>query len=153
MKVTVNNSVGETAYDIIEFFLNDSPFIGLLNITLLGEPEDSVGTSMTSLFHVNLTNWYDSSDDPYQKLKIKVVAIKTYIIGLSQQTQQYTLTGEFNTSQLVIKMPPFSIDRTSISYYEENGGVIPDILFQNNITLCVQAIDVDHAVDQKCKDF
>ena len=98
MKVTVNNSVGETAYDIIEFFLNDSPFIGLLNITLLGEPEESVGTSMTSQFYVNLTNWYDSSDDPYQKLKIKVVAIKTYIIGLSQQTQQYTLTGEFNTS-------------------------------------------------------
>ena len=84
MKVNVNNSLGETAYDIIEFFLNDSPFIGSLNITLLGEPEDSVGTSMTSLFYINLTKLYDSSDDPYQTLKIKVVAIKTYFIGLSQ---------------------------------------------------------------------
>lgn len=31
-KVTVTNSLGDVAYDIYEFFLNDSPFIGNLTV-------------------------------------------------------------------------------------------------------------------------
>ncbi len=33
VKVTVTNSLGDVAYDIYEFFLNDSPFVGVLEVT------------------------------------------------------------------------------------------------------------------------
>lgn len=84
--MTVTNSLGEVAFDLVEFFLNDSPFVGNMTISLVDEPATSKGTSMRSLFQINLTKWYDSTDDPYQMLKIKVVAIKTFYVGLSKNT-------------------------------------------------------------------
>ena len=59
----VNNSVGETQYDIYEIYLNDAPNGGNLTISFVGESKSSTGTAIESLVYVNLTSWYDTSDD------------------------------------------------------------------------------------------
>ena len=89
---TVTNSAGEIAYDIYEFYLNDSPFVGTMDVSLVGELSNSTGTAVNSLFHITLTKWYDSPDDSYQKLKLKVYVIKAIKVGNTIQTQQYTIT-------------------------------------------------------------
>ena len=33
---TVTNSKGDIAYDIYEFFLNDSPFVGAMSVSVAG---------------------------------------------------------------------------------------------------------------------
>lgn len=92
MQCTVSNSAGDIAYDIYEFFLNDSPFVGNLTITKVGELANSTGTVMSTTWRIDLTNWYDSPDDAYQTLKLKVFAIRNYKVGLNSQQEQYTLT-------------------------------------------------------------
>jgi hypothetical protein len=61
--VRVNNTLGETQYDIYEFYLNDSPIYGNISTSFVGEGYYSEGTAMESLLHVSLTNWYDTTDD------------------------------------------------------------------------------------------
>lgn len=64
VNVTVTNSYGDIAYDIYEFFLNDSPFTGDMGANVAG---NYIATSsfqaVNDLIQVNLTRWYDSSDD------------------------------------------------------------------------------------------
>jgi hypothetical protein len=48
------NTAGEVAYDIYEFYLNDSPFLGNLTVSLVGEADNSTGTSVDSLWLINL---------------------------------------------------------------------------------------------------
>jgi hypothetical protein len=38
VNVTVTNSFGDIAYDIYEFFLNDSPFTGDMAVSVAGNP-------------------------------------------------------------------------------------------------------------------
>jgi len=38
VNVTVTNSFGDVAYDIYEFFLNDSPFTGDMAVSVAGVP-------------------------------------------------------------------------------------------------------------------
>lgn len=50
VKCTASNSRGDIAYDIYEFFLNDSPFTGDITISKVGEPANSTGTVMETLW-------------------------------------------------------------------------------------------------------
>jgi hypothetical protein len=64
VNVTVKNSFGDIAYDIYEFFMNDSPFTGDMAVNLAGLPTFTQGfRAVDDLIQVNLTKWYDSSDD------------------------------------------------------------------------------------------
>lgn len=85
VKCTVSNSKGEKAYDIYEFFLNDSPFAGDIQISKVGESVNSTGTTVDTTWRIDLTNWYDSPDDARQVLKLKVFAIRNYKVGINSQ--------------------------------------------------------------------
>lgn len=62
--MTVTNSIGDIAYDIYEFFLNDSPFTGEMGIAIANNLTVGTGFSaVDDVLRVNLTKWYDSSDD------------------------------------------------------------------------------------------
>lgn len=78
----VNNTKGETQYDIYEFYLNDSPFSGNITVSFVGEKFNSAGTTMDSLMHVKLDGWYDSTDDTEQTLKLNVYGILYQQIGI-----------------------------------------------------------------------
>ena len=41
--------MNESEYDIYEFFLNDSPFMGSINISFAGELPQSSGSAMDSI--------------------------------------------------------------------------------------------------------
>jgi hypothetical protein len=71
----VNNTYGDTAYDIYEFYVNDSPVMGNISVTFEGGSNQ--GITLESVLKVNLTNWYDSSDDTTQKLNLNVYGILT----------------------------------------------------------------------------
>lgn len=62
---TVKNSKGDIAYDIYEFFLNDSPFVGNMSIYVAGNPNlvNPVFQVVNQLIMVQLGTWYDSADD------------------------------------------------------------------------------------------
>jgi len=45
-KVTVTNTAGDVAYDIYEFFLNDSPFIGDFALTATNQNVNATHRSM-----------------------------------------------------------------------------------------------------------
>lgn len=55
MMCTVTNSIGEIAYDIYEFYLNEAPQSGITNFTVVGETGS--GTAPTSLYNLTLSNW------------------------------------------------------------------------------------------------
>ena len=61
VQVTVTNEQGEVAYDIYEFYINDAPNVG--EIAISAHDESGNGTAIDSLYHIQLTNWYDSTDD------------------------------------------------------------------------------------------
>jgi hypothetical protein len=64
VNVTVTNSKGDIAYDIYEFFVNNSPFVGDMGLQVAGNPYKTSGFSaVDDLLQINLTKWYDSSDD------------------------------------------------------------------------------------------
>ena len=50
VNVTVMNTANEIAYDIYEFYLNDSPFVGDMVITKVGEASNSTGTAVDTLW-------------------------------------------------------------------------------------------------------
>lgn len=72
VQVTVTNTKGEIAYDLYEFFLNNSPFIGKYNIMVAGNPTKTTISCVDDLIQVNLINWYDSPDDTVQMLQMKI---------------------------------------------------------------------------------
>jgi hypothetical protein len=90
--VRVNNTAGETQYDIYEFYLNDSPNIGNITTSFVGEGSGSAGTAIDSLMHVSLTNWYDTTDDKTQELRLHVYIILTEYVGIGTEVTQLTLT-------------------------------------------------------------
>jgi len=87
VNVTVINSFGDIAYDIYEFFLNDSPFVGEMGASVA---DNSLITSnfkaVDHVLRVNLTRWYDSSDDTSQQLKMKVHLVRSMKVGNTVQT-------------------------------------------------------------------
>ena len=54
VKCTVTNSLGEISYDIYEFFLNDSPFLGEITITKVGEASNSTGSAIDTIWRIDL---------------------------------------------------------------------------------------------------
>lgn len=50
VQCTVTNNLGEIAYDIYEFYVNDSPFIGNTTYTKLNELSNSTGTTVDTLW-------------------------------------------------------------------------------------------------------
>lgn len=88
VNVTVTNTEGDIAYDIYEFFLNDSPFTGDMSVAVADQPTiTSNFKAVDHLIKVNLTKWYDSSDDKEQKLRMKIHLIKSMKVGNTIQTQ------------------------------------------------------------------
>lgn len=84
VNITVTNSKGDIAYDIYEFFLNDSPFTGDMGVAVANDPTITSGfKAVDHLLQVNLTRWYDSSDDTSQQLKMKIHLIKSQKVGNS----------------------------------------------------------------------
>ena len=58
------NCTGDIAYDIYEFFVNDSPFVNDMEHAVANAPSIKSGfKAIDHLIRVNLTKWYDSSDD------------------------------------------------------------------------------------------
>jgi hypothetical protein len=119
VNVTVTNSFGDVAYDIYEFFLNDSPFTGDMAVSVAGVP--TVTTTFKAVDHlimVNLTKWYDSSDDKDQKLKMKIHLIKSMKVGNGIQTQQFTVTDLVGgTNILYFRVPPIYTDMRKRALY------------------------------------
>ena len=67
--------------------------------------------AVDDLLRVNLTKWYDSSDDKEQQLKMKIHLIKSIKVGNTIQTQQFTVTDLVgNTNILFFRVPPISVD-------------------------------------------
>jgi hypothetical protein len=62
VQCTVTNTAGDIAYDIYEFYINDSPHAGTIEIDFDGVVK-LTGNAVDSLVHVNLGTWYDSADD------------------------------------------------------------------------------------------
>jgi hypothetical protein len=110
-------------------------------------------TSIDTLYKIDLTNWYDSADDAYQKLGLKVFAVKTSRVGQNIITQQYTLTEQLNTSTIYVRLPPFAVDWPLIYRMYENDIPVTDSMFLSNISLCVQAQDPHNAINQKCSNL
>lgn len=72
VKVTVQNSLGEIAYDIYEFYQNQPPTAGNSTLKVLTNSGLGNGTSINTIYSMTLTNWEDSTvhgDDP---LKFKL---------------------------------------------------------------------------------
>eukprot|EP00347_Sterkiella_histriomuscorum_P007679 403347989 len=153
VRCVVSNSKGDVAYDIYEFFLNDSPFLGDIAITKVGEPSNSTGTSVDTVWRIDLTNWYDSPDDSVQMLKLKVFVIRNYKVGLNSQTQQYTLTDQVSDNTLFVRLPPFAFDKTLQQQMIQNDLYIPPSMYKANVTICVMAEDIYYAQATKCRDF
>jgi len=99
VKVTVTNSAGDIAYDIYEFYLNDPPVVGTLTSTVTGGSGAS-GTALTSLYHLKLSDWYDSSDDFSQQLEFSV--------RLMVDSVPYTLTDLTSAEDLYLHLPVLS---------------------------------------------
>jgi hypothetical protein len=78
VNVTVRNTAGDIAYDIYEFFVNDSPFVNDMDVAVADMPSITAGfKAIDHLIRVNLTKWYDSSDDKEQKLMMKIHLVKS----------------------------------------------------------------------------
>ena len=65
----VTNSAGQTAIDITEFYLNDSPFKVNTGFTNAGGTNNK--EAMETEFGFDTTQWYDSIDDSLTKTKIQ----------------------------------------------------------------------------------
>lgn len=50
VNVTVQNTAGDIAYDIYEFFLNDSPFVGDMAVGVAGQ--SSITTGFRAVDHL-----------------------------------------------------------------------------------------------------
>ncbi len=86
VNVTVWNTMGDIAYDIYEFFVNDSPFVNDMDVSVAGMASITTFKAVDHFLRVNLTKWYDSSDDKVQKLKMKIHLIKSQKVGNTIQT-------------------------------------------------------------------
>lgn len=153
VNVTVKNSIGDIAYDIYEFFLNDSPFTGDMAVQVAGNWQATSGfQAATDLLQVNLTKWYDSSDDTSQQLKMKVHLVRSFKVGNTMQTQQFTVADLAQTNTLYFRIPPIYVDTRlyqvlgSSVANDENYGLV-------NVTYCVSAIDIFNAITAKCADL
>ena len=62
VKCSVTNSIGETGYDIYEFYLNVPPIVGTMDLNII-DTVTPAGKTMESIFHVNIKNWFDESTD------------------------------------------------------------------------------------------
>lgn len=89
---TVNNSLGDVDYDIYEFYINSPPNVGTMNLTIDGLSDITQGSAASSLYHMNLQNWYDNGSDLIQTLKLKIFMFITVPKGVQFQTTYYTLT-------------------------------------------------------------
>lgn len=155
VNVTVTNTAGDIAYDIYEFFLNDSPFTGDMAVQVADQPLiTSAFKAVDHLIQVNLTKWYDSSDDKVQMLRMKIHLIKSMKVGNGIATQQFTVTDLVGgTNFLYFRIPPIYSDMR----YKELQSVNfknSDILSATeyvNVTFCVSAIDTFNAISAKCK--
>jgi hypothetical protein len=56
VNVTVRNTAGDIAYDIYEFFVNDSPFVNDMDVAVADMPSITAGfKAIDHLIRVNLT--------------------------------------------------------------------------------------------------
>lgn len=121
VQCTVTNSNGDVAYDIYEFYVSNSPFIGTFNFSLVNADGSTTSLasssaptlkSIDSLIQINLVNWYNSADDTVQKLLLNVYVIKSYSLGQGTNPlyQQYTITGQVSENTIYVRLPPFSVD-------------------------------------------
>lgn len=62
------------------------------------------------LMRVNLTRWYDSSDDSEQMLKMKIHLIRSMKVGNTVQTSQFTVADLVRSNVLYFRIPPIFVD-------------------------------------------
>ncbi|CDW88139.1 neurohypophysial n-terminal domain containing protein [Stylonychia lemnae] len=131
VKVTVQNSLGEIAYDIYEFFQNQPPTVGNSTITVLTNPGLGNGTSIDSIFKMTLTNWEDTlfhGDDP-MKFKLYMTINGEY----------FTLTDQTEAFEIYYRLPFVSNSITS--------GVDQ----VKTLQICVQCIDSNNGYAYDCQ--
>lgn len=127
LRVDVTNSAGDLGVDIMEFFLNESPFSSNTIVTNLGGADNK--ESKVTVFTMYVKDWYDSIDDTQQQLEFR-----TYMVF---NKRNYMLTPFSKTNIIVFKLP----------YLSNING------FKSDIALCVEAKDKHDATTSYCKDY
>jgi hypothetical protein len=127
LRVDVTDSAGNTAIDIKEFFLNEAPFAPLTTITGSGGVDDK--EAMVTIFTIDVSSWYDSSEDTSQQLEFR-----TYFV---YNKKNYMITSYTNTGSIALVIP----------YFSKLSATLADL------TLCVQGKDVFTATTNFCVDY
>jgi hypothetical protein len=94
----VTSTGGNKAIDIIEFYLNDSPFAIDTGFTSIGGTDNK--ESMKTNFTFDVSEWYNSVDDKVQKL-----TFRTYF---TSDSMNFMITDFGSTNNIDLKLPYLS---------------------------------------------
>lgn len=127
MQVVVTNTNGDTAIDINEFYLNDSPFP--INTVYSASGGTNSKEAMITDFSFDTTQWYDNIDDDTQEL-----TFRTYF---TYNKINYMITDFTSTNNITVKLP----------YFSKVYGKTDDI------DICVEAKDKYEAITSSCQEL
>ena len=127
IQCVVTNSAGQTAVDITEFYLNDSPFE--VNTVFTSTGGTNSKEAMVTDFGYDTSQWYDSIDDSSQQL-----TFRTYF---TFHKINYMISDFTSTNNVTFKLPYFSKVAGSTA----------------TIDLCVEAIDKYEAASSSCNEL
>ena len=128
VKATVTTEGGLVNYDLYEFYLNDPPVAGTFTTKVVwSEDGEDDYESIKSYWAIELTDFYDDSDDEEQYLDLYVYMM----IG----TEMHLLTSAFKQNLFYIQAPLFSDD--------------PEVLAPE-IRICIGAFDSYQALTESC---